>query len=140
MTLTFNQDKYKQLLTQYPPKLIRTEAENEEALLIIEDLMNRPKRTPEEDELYELLVFLVEKFETEFYQPGKSATPVSVLTLLMEQKNVSTTDISALFQDKLDWEALNNNTVMITPSQAEILGDFFGVDKTLFLEKKVINS
>ncbi|CCQ70249.1 hypothetical protein CWATWH0402_443, partial [Crocosphaera watsonii WH 0402] len=67
MTLTFNQDKYKQLLTQYQPKLIRTEAENEEALLVIEDLMNRPQRTPEEDELYELLVFLVEKFETEFY-------------------------------------------------------------------------
>ena len=134
MTLTFNQDKYKQLLTQYPPKLIRTEAENEEALLIIEDLMNRPQRTPEEDELYELLVFLVEKFETEFYQPGKSANSVSVLTLLMEQKNVSKTDISALFQDELDWEGLSNYTVMITPSQARILGDFFGIDKSLFLE------
>ncbi len=134
MTLTFNQDKYKQLLTQYSPKLIRTEAENEEALLVIEDLMNRPQRTPEENELYELLVFLVEKFETEFYQPGKSATPFSVLTFLMEQKNLSQTDISALFQDELDWEGLSNHTVMITPSQAKILGDFFEVDNSLFLE------
>ena len=134
MTLTFNPDKYKQLLTKYQPKLIRTEAENEEALLVIEELMSRPQKTPEEDELYELLVFLVEKFETEFYQPGKGATPFSMLTLLMEQKNLSKTDISALFQDELDWEGLSNNTVIITPSQAKVLGDFFGIDKNLFIK------
>ncbi len=134
MTLTFNPDKYKQLLTKYQPKLIRNEAENEEALLVIEDLMSRPQKTPEEDELYELLVFLVEKFETEFYQPGQDATPFSMLTLLMEQKNLSKTDISALFQDELDWEGLSNNTVIITPSQAKILGDFFGIDKSLFIK------
>ncbi len=134
MTLTFNPDKYKQLLTKYQPKLIRNEAENEEALLVIEDLMSRPQKTPEEDELYELLVFLVKKFETEFYQPGKDATAFSMLTLLMEQKNLSKTDISALFQDELDWEGLSNNTVIITPSQAKILGDFFGIDKSLFIK------
>ncbi len=134
MTLTFNPDKYKQLLTQYQPKLIRTEAENEEALLVIEELMSRPQKTPEEDELYELLVFLVEKFETEFYQPLIAATPFSMLTLLMEQKNLSKTDIYALFQDELDWERLSNNTVIITPSQAKVLGDFFGIDKNLFIK------
>lgn len=51
MTLTFNREKYKELLTAYLPKLIKTEAENEQALGIMEDLMHR-KRTPEEYELY----------------------------------------------------------------------------------------
>ena len=96
--------------------------------------MNRPQKTPEEDELYELLVFLVEKFETEFYHPGKSAAPFSMLTLLLEQKNSSKTDISALFQDELDWDGLSNNTVIITPSQAKVLGNFFGIDKSLFIK------
>ena len=56
MTLTFNPDKYKELPSQYQPKTIRTEAENEKALAIVEELMHRRDRTPEEDELYELLI------------------------------------------------------------------------------------
>ena len=60
MTLTFNPDKYKELLTVYLPKVIKTEAENEQALAIVEDLMHR-KRSPEENELYQLLITLIEK-------------------------------------------------------------------------------
>ena len=136
MTLTFNQDNYKQLLVKYSPKLIRTEEENEQALQIIEELMHHPQRTPEEDELYDLLSFLVEKFETEFYQPGKEATPISVLNFLMEQNNLSRTEIEALFRDELNWEGLINQTVVITPEQAKILGNFFGVDSSLFTDSK----
>ncbi|MFK0734068.1 MAG: hypothetical protein ACFKPT_18945 [Gloeotrichia echinulata GP01] len=68
--MTFNSDKYKELLCQYPPKLIRNEAENEQALAIVEELMHRSNRSPEEDELYELLIILIEKFEEEYYSPG----------------------------------------------------------------------
>lgn len=45
MTLTFNPDKYKELLTAYLPKLIKSQAENEQALGIVGDLMHR-ERTP----------------------------------------------------------------------------------------------
>ncbi|BAZ88139.1 hypothetical protein [Dolichospermum compactum] len=46
MTLTFNSDKYKELLTAYLPKDIRTEAENEQAL--VDDILNgNQKITPE---------------------------------------------------------------------------------------------
>ena len=48
MTLTFNPEKYKELLTAYLPKLIKTEAENEQALALVEDSMRR-ERTPEEN-------------------------------------------------------------------------------------------
>jgi hypothetical protein len=36
MPLTFNPDKYRELLIKYQPKLIRTEEENERDLAIIE--------------------------------------------------------------------------------------------------------
>ena len=36
MTLTFNPEKYKELLTTYLPKIVKTEAENEQALVIVE--------------------------------------------------------------------------------------------------------
>ena len=65
MTLTFNPEKYKELLTAYLPKLIKTEAENEQALAMVEDLMHR-ERNPEENEVYQLLITLI---ETHIQQP-----------------------------------------------------------------------
>ena len=68
MTLTFNAEKYKELLFNYQPKIIRTEVENEKALVIVEELMHKKDRTIEEEELYELLITLIEKFEQEYYR------------------------------------------------------------------------
>ena len=53
-------------------KIIKTEAENRAALKVVEQLMHADNRTPEEDELYELLITLIEKFEQEYYQPGEN--------------------------------------------------------------------
>jgi HTH-type transcriptional regulator/antitoxin HigA len=83
MTLTFNTETYKELLSRYQSKVIITEEENEKALAIVEELMHRKDRTPEEDELYELLIFLIEKFEWGFYS-RKAITPHSMLLFLME--------------------------------------------------------
>lgn len=66
ITLTFNASKYSELLSQYQPKLIRTEEDNERALAVVEELMHRPNRSPEENELYDLLIALIEKFEHDF--------------------------------------------------------------------------
>jgi hypothetical protein len=59
MPLTFNPEKYKELLFNYQPKIIRTEVENEKALAIVEEPMHRKDRTLEEEELYELLIILI---------------------------------------------------------------------------------
>jgi len=40
MTLTFNQEKYKELLCQYQPKVVKNEADNEIALKVVHQLMN----------------------------------------------------------------------------------------------------
>jgi HTH-type transcriptional regulator / antitoxin HigA len=55
MTITFNVDRYKDLLSEYQPKLIKTEQENEQALKVIEKLMHLPERTPEQNELFDTL-------------------------------------------------------------------------------------
>jgi HTH-type transcriptional regulator / antitoxin HigA len=93
MTVTFNSGKYSELLSQYQPRLIRTEADNEQALKIVEELMQRPDRSPEEDELYDLLIVLIEKFEQEFYQPDSDSNPHSMLQFLIEQQGLSSRDL-----------------------------------------------
>lgn len=132
MTLIFNPDKYTELLSQYQPKIIRTEAENEKALAIVEELMHRRERTPEEDELYELLIALIEKFEQEYYAPGVTATPHSLLLFLIEQRSLKPADLMGIIGSEEGVYALVNGERDISKEQAVILGSFFYVEPSLF--------
>lgn len=132
MILIFNPDKYTELLFQYQPKIIRTEAENEKALAIVEELMHRRDRTPEEDELYELLIALIEKFEQEYYAPGVTATPNSLLLFLMEQRSLKPADLVGIVGSEEEVYGLVNGERDISKEQAVILGSFFYVEPSLF--------
>jgi HTH-type transcriptional regulator / antitoxin HigA len=133
MTLTFNPNKYSELLTQYQPKLIRTEADNEKALAIVEELMHRIDRSLEENELYDLLITLIEKFEQEYYLPGNDSTPHSMLLFLMDQQNLQATDLVEVFgSEAIATEAISNQ-IEFSKEQIKALGKFFQVDPGLFL-------
>jgi HTH-type transcriptional regulator / antitoxin HigA len=133
MTLTFNPNKYSELLTQYQPKLIRTETENEQALAIVEKLMHRPDRSLEENELYDLLITLIEKFEQEYYQLESASTPHSMLLFLMEQRGLQTADLSGILGSEAIATEVIANQVELSKMQIKELGNFFQVDPGLFL-------
>lgn len=136
MTLTFSPDKYGELLMRYRPKLIKTEEENEQALTVVEKLMHRQNRTPEEEALYELLIALIEKFEQEFYRPGSASTPDSMLLFLMEQQGVSWEDLAVVMGSEEIVAEMVNGSRDISQQEARILGDFFQVDFSLFVGEK----
>ena len=131
MTLTFNPDKYKELLTAYLPKVIRTEAENEQALAIVEDLMHR-KRSPEENELYQLLITLIEKFEQEYYHPNQQNNPQSMLLFLLEQSEKTKADLQTLLGSETLVDDILNNNQNITPKLTQKLANFFHVEASIF--------
>ena len=68
MTLTTNPESYAQLLVKYQPKVIETEAENDRALTIAQELEHKTNRTPAEEAILELLVTLIEKSESSSFQ------------------------------------------------------------------------
>jgi HTH-type transcriptional regulator / antitoxin HigA len=133
MTLTFNPNRYSELLSQYQPKLIRTEADNEQALAIAEDLMHRPSRSPEENELYDLLITLIEKFEQEYYLPEIASTPHSMLLFLMDQRNLEAADLVEVFGSEAIAADVIANQIEFSKEQIKVLGKFFQVDPGLFL-------
>ena len=133
MTLIFNSEKYSKLLVQHQPKLIRTEEENERALAIAEELMHRQNRSPEENELYELLITLIEKFEREFYSPGEASTPHSMLLFLMEQQDINQEDlVGVIGSEDIVAEIITGKREM-TQEQAKAMGEFFKVEPSLFI-------
>ncbi|GET38488.1 helix-turn-helix domain-containing protein [Microseira wollei] len=112
---------------------IRTEAENEKALAIVEELMHLSNRTPEENELYELLVTLIEKFEQEFYQPGNVSNPHSMLLFLMEQQSVESKDLEEILGESDVVSEIVSGKRKISQEEAIALAGFFGVDASLFV-------
>jgi len=133
MTLIFNPDKYKELLTAYIPKLIKSEAENEQALRIVEGLMHS-ERTPEEEEFYQLLITLIEKFEEEYYQPIPENNPVSMLLFILEASESRRDDLVAVLGTEYLVDNILNGQEKINTEQAHQLGEFFHVESSLFLE------
>ena len=133
MTPTFNETNYSTLLSRYQPKLIKTEAENDRALAIVEDLMHRINLTAEEDELLNLLVALIERFETEFYQCGQASTPHSMLEFLMDQQDLTHSDLVPIFHSESEVNAVLKGDQDLTLTQVKALADRFQVKPTVFV-------
>ena len=132
MTITFNTEKYKEVLSEYQPKLIKTEAENERALVLVEQLMNLPNRSPEQEEIYDLLVILIERFEQEFYKPDRSNDAGSMLSFLMDQRDLKPIDLISIFGSESAVDDVINNRSNIDRSTANRLAELFHVDASLF--------
>ena len=132
MMLTFNTEKYKEVLSEYQPKLIKTEAENERALVLVEQLMNLPNRSPEQEEIYDLLVILIERFEQEFYKPDRSNDAGSMLSFLMDQRDLKPIDLISIFGSESAVDDVINNRSNIDRSTANRLAELFHVDASLF--------
>jgi HTH-type transcriptional regulator / antitoxin HigA len=89
--------EYELLLRRVPPKVVRTEKENEAYTEILHELDRRgSKLTAAEKELAELLALLIEDFEERHYQLPR-AKPVEVLRFLMEQHNLLQKDLTDVF-------------------------------------------
>ena len=95
--------------------------------------MHRPNRSREENELYELLIALIEKFEREYYAPGASSTPHSMLLFLMEQQAIAESDLVGVIGSVEVVSELVSGKRNISKAQAKALGDFFHVDAGLFI-------
>ena len=134
MTLTFDSDKYSSLLSQYQPRIIKNEDENEIFLEIVESLLSRENLTPEEDTLLELLVKLIDDFEEKHYQLNAS-TPQSRLIHLMDARSLEPADLIEIIGTIEMVTELINGQLEITKKQAEALGKFFHVNPGLFLFK-----
>ena len=133
MTFTFNSSKYSELLSQYQPKLIRTEADNERALAIAEELMHRRDRSPEENELYDLLIVLIEKFEQEFYQPGAYSDPYSMLRFLIEQQGLAAADLAVVLGSEASVDETLAGDRELSIAQVKTLSALLKVDPSVFL-------
>ncbi len=95
-TLTVSPE-YSALLRKVPPKVIRTERENEMYTEILYDLDRRGKTlTAAEKEMAELLTLLIKDFEENRYRLPR-AKPLDALRFLIEQHGLKQKDLVDVF-------------------------------------------
>ncbi len=128
-----NPQKYGRLLSRALPVIIKTEDENDRAILIVEELLAKgDKISSEENALLELLGKLIADFEEKFYQPSE-ASPQEVLIEMMNARGLKQKDLMEVFGSKSRVSEAVSGKREISKIQAKALADFFKVSAELFI-------
>jgi len=97
MSASAVQSEYVSLLTSTVPSVIRSEAENERFIAMLEELDRKGNRlSAAERRMADLLTLLIEDFEEKHYAL-KAASPVDVLSELMLANNLKQKDLLDVF-------------------------------------------
>jgi HTH-type transcriptional regulator/antitoxin HigA len=132
MALTLDRDNYPQLLAEFMPQAIDSEAEYDRVLAIAERLTFNPDKTAAEIKLLKLIVVLIEDYEAEHY-PMENVTPHELLQHLMESNNTRQADLVGLIGSRGVVSEVVNGKRAISKAQAKALGEFFNVSPGLFI-------
>jgi HTH-type transcriptional regulator / antitoxin HigA len=131
MTTTFNKASYINLLADFVPEVIDSEAEYDRALALAERLVANRNLSNEESKFLALIVTLIEDYENKHYPMG-SITPHAALLHLMEYSGTSQVDlIGTIGSEDAVSEIVNGKE--ITKVQAQALGTYFQVSASLFI-------
>ena len=124
--------EYSALLTRFPPKVIRTEEENETYTKILYDLDRQSKTlTRAEKELAELLTLLIEDFEERQYQLPQTK-PLDVLNFLMDQHGLRQKDLVDVFGTPSIVSEVLNGKRELNKEHIKRLSERFRVSPELF--------
>jgi HTH-type transcriptional regulator/antitoxin HigA len=132
MTISLDKTTYSQLLVEYQPKVITTEAEYDQALETVKKLMADQQRTPEQTAILQLLVTLIEEFETKHY-PIEPSSPHAILEHLMDARGIKQSDLVGIIGSKGVVSEVVNRKRAISKAQAKALGELFNVSSALFI-------
>jgi HTH-type transcriptional regulator/antitoxin HigA len=132
MLEAFDEQIYKDLLTEVAPRAIETGEEYDRLLAIAERLTFNKSCTPEEKALYKLLVTLIEVYETRKYPIDKSE-PHEILQHIMEASGTRQKDLAGIIGSSGVVSEVVNGKRSISKVQSKRLADYFKVSADLFL-------
>jgi HTH-type transcriptional regulator / antitoxin HigA len=124
--------EYRDLVSKTIPHIIRTEAENERYIHILESLCASPHPTAAQEELVELLTLLIEDFEARHYAL-KPASPVEHIVELMDANGLKQKDLVDIFGTPSIVSEVLNGKRHLTTDHIRRLSQRFHVSPELFI-------
>jgi HTH-type transcriptional regulator / antitoxin HigA len=132
MTITFDKSLYINLLANFVPQVINSEAEYDRALSIAEPLVANHNLSNEESKFLALIVTLIEDYESKHYPMG-DVSPHAALLHLMEYIHTKESDLVGVIGSAEVVSGLVSGKSLIDRVQAKALGEYFQVSASLFI-------
>jgi len=132
VTAELDEVQYARVLTEYKPRPIHTEQQNQRAIQALERLYASEALSPEQEALGEVLTTLIEKFEEERYSLHP-ASPVDILRELLQANGLEQKDLAKLVGSKGIASEILSGKRRITRAQAQAFAACFNVPYYLFL-------
>ena len=131
--LAIDNRRYARVLARMLPRIIQSEAEHERMLAEIENLMDKGEhRSAEEDTVLDLMVSLVQAYESRRY-PLPQPSPRAMLIYLMEQRGLRQADLLPIFKSRGYVSDVINGKRSISKAHAKQLAGFFKVTPDVFI-------
>ena len=87
------QDRYMELVQRFPLRPLRSDADLDAAVEVVDELIDRDNLTPAEQDYLDVLSDLVEAYENEAV-PMKTVGDADMLRFLIEQRGVTQTELA----------------------------------------------
>ena len=133
-TPRFNRARYGELLLETLPTVIQSEAEYKRLAVAMNKLAVKPRLSPEEDRLLDLLSALVEAYDQKHYAIPQ-ATPAMVLRTLMQDRNLKNKDLEPVLGSSGVTSEVINGKRNPSKTQIKALAEFFKVSAELFVAR-----
>ncbi len=133
-TIGFNDlpTSYEDLVRLHMPRPIHDEVDLENATELI-DLMAGHDLSVDQEDYLDLLSDLVAKYEEETSPIGKGATPKDVLAWLIEEHDMSTTELGKLLGDRSLGSRVLSGERLLSKRHIKILAEHFKVTPAAFI-------
>ena len=133
MSATAARSEYAALLSSALPAVVRSEAENERYIAMLEELDGKGSRmTAAERRMAELLTLLIEDFEEKHYSLN-SASPVEVISELMLANSLKQKDMLDIFSTASIVSEVLSGKRKLTTEHIRRLSRRFHVSPDLFI-------
>jgi HTH-type transcriptional regulator / antitoxin HigA len=129
---TVGKQEYRDLISRTLPHVIRTEAENEHYIRVLQYLDDLPHPTPAQQELADLLTLLIEEFEERHYAL-KPASPIEHLQELMAANDLKQKDLVDIFGTPSIVSEVLHGKRQLTTEHIRRLSERFHVSPELFI-------
>ncbi len=122
---------YGNLLSETKPEVVRDEAQNDAYIARLEALTFKESATQAEKKLIDLLLVLIEDFESKRY-PVQASGPLDVIRHLMEENHLRQKDLVDVFVTESIVSDVLNGKRDLTKDHIRKLSARFGVSPALF--------
>lgn len=132
-------EAYLKLVRRFPLRPLRTEAEYDEAVQILDSLAVRPEGTlsPGEQDYFDTLTLLVQEYDGRHFQMKmERLSALEVLKYLMGQNEMRATDLGRLLGNRPLASLILHGRRALSKTHIRILADHFKVDPGLFLDTR----